>query len=112
MDTSDYTLRLKAILDTSDLQNKLSQLRLQQQSSNSPGGGFGGQLQQSLLKLNKTLVDLQHSIDGLSERGRAYGTGGGGMFPIPFGRALAHRPSRGTALPNPPLKLFNMKDKK
>lgn len=112
MDTSEYTLRLKAILDTSDVQNKLSQLRLQQQSSNSTGGGFGGQLQQALLKLNTTLVDLQHSIDDLSERGRAYGTGGGGMFPVPFGRALAYRPTKGPALPNPPLKLFNMKDPK
>ena len=112
MDTSEYTLRLKAILDTSDVQNKLSQLRLQQQSSNSTGGGFGGQLQQSLLKLNTTLVDLQHSIDGLSERGHASGLAAGGVFPMPFGRALAYRPARGPALPNPPLRLFNMKDRK
>lgn len=61
---SEYTLALKATLDTSEVQQKLDQLKKQQQGD---GGGLGGGgIQQTLQRLNTTLVNLQRSIDKLA----------------------------------------------
>lgn len=47
---SEYALQLKATLDTSDVQQKLGQLKQQQQSGQ--GGVAGGGVQQALQRLN------------------------------------------------------------
>lgn len=64
---TEYALALKATLDTTDVQQKLNQLKQQQQGASSGNGGLGsGGIQQALLRLNTTLMNLQRSIDRLS----------------------------------------------
>lgn len=88
---SEYALQLKATLDTSDVQQKLGQLKQQQQSGQ--GGVGGGGVQQALQRLNATLTNLQRSIDKLAgQQGKAGGRG----TPVFFGqapRAAAGRPA-------------------
>lgn len=69
---SEYNLRLKAVLDTSDVQQKLNQLRnTQKQALNGsqPGQAAApnlGNLASVLNRLNSTLMQLQNSINRLN----------------------------------------------
>ena len=84
---TDYTLQLKATLDASDVQDKLNQLKEQQQST----GGVGNGIPQALQRLNATLTNLQRSIDrlstGLGKDIRSTGSGGRTGMPIAAGAA-------------------------
>lgn len=84
---SEYSLALKATLDTSDVQQKLGQLKQQQQAGQ--GGVAGGGVQQALQRLNATLTNLQRSIDKLAgQQGKQANTPGGSRMPpvVPVGR--------------------------
>ena len=70
---SEYTLQLKAVLDTSDVQNKLNQLRNQQKQAlggqNQNGGMISpnlGGLNGVLNRLNTTLTQLNRAISQLT----------------------------------------------
>lgn len=86
---SEYSLRLKATLDTSSVQQELQRLRTAQQGG--AGGGQGGQggggnltsLGTTLARLNTTMVNLQKSIDLLARQFRATSTGGGEVWSPP-----------------------------
>ena len=74
---SEYELRLKAVLDTADVQQKLQQLRGGQaqgpMGSQSQVGGVAqqgnlGGLSQTLSKLNTGITQLRQSIDRLNGR--------------------------------------------
>lgn len=75
---SEYELRLKAVLDTADVQQKLQQLRGGQGAQGGNGGaqaGSGGAsfsnlggLSQTMAKLNQGMAALRQSIDRLSGR--------------------------------------------
>lgn len=85
---SEYELRLKAVLDTADVQQKLQQLRGGQGAQGGNGGaqaGSGGAsfsnlggLSQTMAKLNQGMAALRQSIDRLSGRLQFGGGGSGG----------------------------------
>lgn len=74
---SEYSLRLKATLDTSSVQQELQRLRTAQQGG--AGGGGGGQggggnltsLGTTLSRLNNSIVSLQKSIEALTRGQKA-----------------------------------------
>ena len=74
---SEYSLRLKATLDTSSVQQELQRLRTAQQGG--AGGGQGGQggggnltsLGTTLARLNNSIVSLQKSIEVLTRGQKA-----------------------------------------
>lgn len=79
---SEYSLNLKAVLDTSDVQQKLNQLKQQQASSGSNGGLGNGGIQQVLQRLNTTLTNLQRSIDKLAgQQGKQGNSPGANRMP-------------------------------
>lgn len=82
---TDYTLSLKAVLDTTEVQDKLNQLKEQQQSQ----GGVGSSIPQALQRLNTSITSLQRSIDKLSGALGKDGVGGSShaSFTIPFAAA-------------------------
>lgn len=82
---TDYTLSLKAVLDTTEVQDKLNQLKEQQQSQ----GGVGSSIPQALQRLNSSITSLQRSIDKLSGSLGKDGVGGSGhtSSTIPFAAA-------------------------
>lgn len=70
---SEYTLQLKAVLDSSQVQQELK--RLQQSGGGGSGGGksgggngYGAGIQRSLEKLDSSIRGLQRSIDALGRR--------------------------------------------
>ena len=71
---SEYNLALKATLDTSQVQQELQRLKNAQIQSNSSGSASSGavpnttRLDQTLIKLNQTIVNLQKSIDVLNRK--------------------------------------------
>ena len=72
---ADHTLRLKALLDTSDIKNELQSLRQTQNSAlGTPGAGSPGvsanfnNLNSTLAKLNTSISDLQKTIERLNTR--------------------------------------------
>lgn len=69
---TDYTLSLKAVLDTTEVQDKLNQLKEQQQSQ----GGVGSSIPQALQRLNSSITNLQRSIDKLTGAIGKDGVGG------------------------------------
>jgi len=77
MAETEATLRLKAVLDTTEVQQKLQQLRGGQaqgpMGSQPPAGiaaqqGNLGGLSQTLSKLNTSITQLRQSIDRLNGR--------------------------------------------
>lgn len=72
---ADHTLRLKALLDTSDIKNELQSLRQTQNSAlGTPGVGSSGvsanfnNLNSTLAKLNTSISDLQKTIERINTR--------------------------------------------
>lgn len=65
---TDYELRLRAVLDTTDVQKKLEKLRLAQNAEN--GGNaqpMNSNLNQVLGRLNNTIHNLQVAVDRLNQ---------------------------------------------
>lgn len=83
--STDYTLNLRAVLDTTEVQDKLNQLKEQQQSQ----GGVGSSIPQALQRLNTSITNLQRSIDKLTGSLGKDGVGGSGhtSSTIPFAAA-------------------------
>lgn len=65
---TEHELRLKAVLDTSEVKDELNRLRQNQQNATQGGtsAGFNGNISSVLRNLNMTLQNLQRSIDKLS----------------------------------------------
>lgn len=87
---SEYELKLRATLDTSDVKKQLDSLKQSTKAQTTQGGNApGGNLGVLLRNLNTTLQNLQRSIDRLTAQGKAQVQHGGG------GR------NNGTFVPNP-----------
>lgn len=95
---TDYTLSLKAVLDTTEVQDKLNQLKEQQQSQ----GGVGSSIPQALQRLNSSITSLQRSIDKLSGALGKDGVGGSShaSSTIPFAAASRQVVSNPKASPS------------
>ena len=112
---SEYTLQLKAMLDTSDVQQKLNQLKQQQGASGGNGGLGNGGIQQALQRLNTTLTNLQRSIDKLYVKqgknnvissGSVYALSGSGAF-----KASLYTPKEKMDFSSRAVKMFKEADK-
>lgn len=69
---NDYTLNLKAVLDTSDVQQKIQKLQSTQNADKTGANPVNGNFTSLFQRLNTTLMNLQRSIDRLgSGRGLA-----------------------------------------
>ena len=85
MANTEHLLKIKATLDTSEVEQKLNKLRSQQtQGSNGTAAPLGGNLNGVLSRLNTSINKLQHSIDGLSKTVNTSAKGGGNYF-MPLG---------------------------
>lgn len=97
MADSTHTLRLKATLDTTDVKQKLDQLRQAQkqalaggQASNATGGMSGGNLPMltsTLQRLNATMMQMQQAISRLAI-GQSRGNNGAPPMPMPVGGSI------------------------
>ena len=97
MADSTHTLRLKATLDTTDVKQKLDQLRQAQkqalaggQASNATGGMSGGNLPMltsTLQRLNTTMMQMQQAISRLAI-GQSRGSIGTPPMPMPVGGSI------------------------
>ena len=97
MADSTHTLRLKATLDTTDVKQKLDQLRQAQkqalaggQASNATGGMSGGNLPMltsTLQRLNTTMMQMQQAISRLAI-GQSRVSNGTPLMPMPVGGSI------------------------
>lgn len=97
---SEYSIRMKAVLDTSEVQQSIDKLRGQQgKGGGGQAGGGLGSLQHTLNRLNTTLQQLQQAIQRLNGRtgGDPSATVGSGRLPMAVGMGNSSTRSRAAA---------------